>query len=242
MEAEISSFDIKKLPYTARFGIGSTKPIKRWARFTLMESGDLYWTRAIYVRKDCDSTNIHISVHHSGEIYSSRYVGSGDELKKVHSRKVGDIGGPFRGITGRHQVENGNELLEPGYLYHGLPTLTDKTQKADTQNKFVACLDEQLVNARLYYSLDLAPWTGEDKTTVYLMTGRNQLFAENDPRCHAFIFHRGNVSAVVAMKFTEGDCPIDIQLVLEADKHPHPLKRLFVEDTLTLSESTQLMV
>ncbi len=242
MEAEIRSFDIKKLPYTARFGLGSTEPIKRWARFTLMESGDLYWTRAIHVRKDVDGTNMHISVHHSGEIYSSRYVGSGDEHKKVHSRKVGNIGGPFRGITVPHQMESGNELLEPGYLYHGLPTLTDKAKKADTQNKFVACLDERLVNSRLYYSLDLVSWTGEDEITAYLMTGRNQFFAENDPRCHAFIFCWERVSIVVIMRFTDGDSPIDIQKVTEAGQNAHPLKRFFHHETLNLSESVSLKV
>lgn len=227
MAVEIRVFNIKALPYTARFGLGSTAPVKRWARFVLTDKGDLYWTRAIHVRKDVDSSNIHISIHESGEIFSSRYGVREGMLSKEASRLVGSMGSPFREITSPHQVEYGNELLERGYLYVGLPTLTEKNKKIDTQNDFVACLDELLVNSRLYYSLDLVPWTGEDEITAYLMTKRNQVFAENDPRCHVFIFCWESVSAVVTMRFTDGEDPIDMQRIAEADMHAHPLKRLF---------------
>lgn len=51
------------------------------------------------------------------------------------------------------------------------------------------------------------------------------------------IFQWENVSVVVNMKFTEGDDPIDIQEVIESDKNIHGLKRLFISETLTISES-----
>jgi len=235
METEIRSFDIKKLPYTVRFGLGSTEPIKRWGRFELGKSGDLYWTRAIDVRKDCDSTNTHTSIHESGEVHLSRYMGKGEKQKKVYSGKAADIGSTLKDITGPHQVECGNELLEPGYVYYGLPTLTQKDKKIDAQNTFVACLDEYLINSRLFYSFDLLPWTDIDKLTTYLTTKQNQSFTKDNPRCHVFTFRWGNVSAVVSIKFTGGDNPIDLQKVAEAEKNAHPLKRLFHHETLSHS-------
>ncbi|MBT9148969.1 MAG: hypothetical protein AAGB97_02670 [Dehalococcoidia bacterium] len=135
-----------------------------------------------------------------------------------------------------------NELLEPGYLYSGLPTLTDADKKTDIHNNFVACLDGRLVNSKLYYSLDLAPWAGEDKIAEYLTTKQNRLFDEDDPRCHVFIFCWGDVSVVVTMRFRDGEGPIDIQRIAEADEHTHPLKRLFHHETLELSENTRLDV
>ncbi len=240
MEAEIRLLDIKKLPYTARFGLGSTEPIKRWARFEISKSGDLYWTHGIDVRKDVDSSNIHMSIHASGKILASRYSGKGERKRKYYSSEVGEIGSPFKDITHSHQVESGNELLEPGYLYYGLPTLTEKNKKTDTQNRFVACLDELLVNSRLYFSIALVPWINEEEITAYLMTRQGQIFTENDTRCHIFIFCWERVSIVVAMRFTGGDSPIDIRKVVEADNNAKPLKRLFHHETLSLSGSVSL--
>lgn len=240
MQAEIRSFDIKKLPYTVRFGLGSIEPVKRWARFELRKSEDLYWTCAQDVRKDVDSSWIHITVHQSGEIHSSRYTGKGEEQKKVYQSEATDIGSTLKDITTPHQVVSGNELFEPGYLCYGLPTLTEKDKKTDSQNRFVACLDVLLVNSRLHYFLDLVPWISEDEIIAYLTTERNQFFAENDQRCHAFIFGWERVSIIVAMKFTDGDNPIDLQKVAEADKNAKPLKRLFHHVTLSFSESVSL--
>lgn len=232
MEAEIKSFDIKALPYRVRFGLGSTEPIKRWARFEIRHSGDLYWTRGIDVRKDFDSSNIHTSIHKSGEIFSSRYYGKGEQKRKYYSCKVGEINNPFRGVIHPYQVVSANELFEPGYLYYGLPTLTEKDK-----NRCIACLDELLVNSRLYSSITLLPWINEEEITTYLMTKQGQVFIENDSRCHLFIFYWERVSIAVIMRFTDGDSPIDIQKVVEADKNIKPLKRLFHHETLRLSES-----
>lgn len=241
MEAEIRFFDINKLPYTVRFGLGSTEPIKRWARFEMNINGDLYWTDGIDVRKDVDSSWIHTSVHRTGEIHSSRYTGKGKKQKKViHSGQVTSIGSALKDITAPHQIASGNEHFEPGYLYSGLRTVTEKDEKTDSQNRFVACLDELLVNSRLYSSLSLVPWTDEAEIISYLMTKHNQAFTENDPRCHTFIFRLERVSIVVAMKFTGGDSPVDIQKVAEADKNAHPLKRLFHHETLGFSDSVSL--
>lgn len=242
MAAEIRKFNITKLPYTVRLGLGSTEPVKRWARFVLLESGDLYWTPAIHLRKDIDNSNIHTSVHDSGKIWSSRYIGSGDEQEKICSRNAGNIGGSFQKIKRPHKVVHSEEYLEPSYLYSGLPTLTEGNKKTNSQNNFVSCLDERLVNSRLYSSLDLVPWTGEDEIIAYLMAKQNQVFDRNDPRCHVFIFCWESVSAVVTMRFTAGDGSIDIQKVVQADEHTHPLKRSFHHNVLSLSESTQLVV
>ena len=227
MQAEIRLFDIKKLPYTARFGLGSTEPIKRWVRFELRKSEDLYWTYAHNVRKDCDSTNTHISVHRSGDIYSSRYIIIEREEVRIYSSLIGDIGGPFSGITEPHTISSNNENLEPGYLYSGLPTLEKKHKKINDHNEFIPCQDGLLANSRLHSSLDLVPWTGKDEIKPYLIKKQNRIFDDKDPRCHVFIFRWGNVSAVVSMKFTNGDGPIDLQKVAEADKYAKPLKRLF---------------
>src|SRR3972149_2369662 len=140
MQAEIRSFDIKKLPYTARFGLGSIEPVKRWARFELRKSEDLYWTRAIHVRSDVDSSWIHVTVHQSGEIHSSWYTGKGEEQKKVYQSEATDIGSTLKDIKSPYQVECGSEHLVPSYVYYGLPPLTQKDKKIDAQNTFVACL------------------------------------------------------------------------------------------------------
>lgn len=242
MKAEIRSFDIQRLPYTVRFGLGSTGPIKRWARFELRESGDLYWTRAIDIRKDVDTSNIHTSIHKRGGIFSSRYSGKGEQKRKYYSCKGGNIGDSLKDITSPHLISYENELLEPGYLYYGLPTLKEKHKKIDTRNKFVACLDELLVNSRLYSSIALVPWIKEEEIIAYLVARRDQAFTENDPRCHVFIFCWERVSIVVTMRFTGGDSPIDIQKVAEADKNAHSLKRLFHHEELILSESTSLNI
>jgi hypothetical protein len=242
MEAENRLFDIETLPYTVRFGLGSTEPMKRWARFEISKSGDLYLTRGIDVRKDVDSSNIHTTIHKSGKIFSSRYSGKGEQKRKYYSCEVGEIGGPFKDVTHPHQVVSGNELFEPGYLYYGLPTLTDKDKKTDTQNRFVACLDALLVNSRLYSSIAVVPWINEEEITAYLMTKQGQVFIENDPRCHVFIFCWEHVSIAVTMRFIDGNSPLDIQKVAEADKNAHPLKRLFHHEELALSESTSLNI
>ena len=228
MFAEIREFELTTLPFVVRFGLGSIKAVKRWSRFELTESCDLYWTYAIDIRPDIDKTNTHTSVHKSGKIVLSRYQNG----KKVKSRAAGSIGASLQQITKPCEVRSGSEKLEPGYLYHGLVTLTEKDKGQGPGKVFVACLDEKLVDSRLLFSLDLLPWVSRGKVIEYVTkTNEKWPFNVDDPRSHLFIFHRGNVSAVVTMKFTEGDCPIDIQRVLEADKHTHSLKRLFVEDT-----------
>lgn len=240
MEAEIMSLDIKNLPYTARFGLGSTEPIKRWARFELKKTGDLYYILAIDLRKDEDSSWIHTSVHQSGEIHSSRYTGRGKEQKKYYSGKVGNIGDTFQNIADPYEVIHGEEHLESGYLYSGLPTLEKKHKKINDHNEFIPCLDELLVNSRLHSSLDLVPWTTKDEIKNYLISKQNRIFDDKNPRCHVFIFRWGNVSAVVSMRFTDGDGPIDLQKVAEADKNTKPLKRFFHHEKLNLSESVSL--
>jgi len=237
MEAEIRPFDIKNLPYTVRFGLGSTEPVKRWARFEISKNGELFWTRGIDVRKDVDSSNIHTIVHQSGEIHSSRYTGKGEEQKKVYQSEAKDIGSTLKDITIPHQVESGNELLEQGYLYHGLYTLAEKDKKTNTHNTFVTCLDKLLINSKLHYFIILVPWTDKAEIIAYLMTRQSHVFNEDDQRCHTFIFRWERVSIVVAMRFTDGDSLIDSQKVAEAEKNAHPLKRLFHHETLSLSES-----
>ncbi|OGO32657.1 MAG: hypothetical protein A2Z29_04770 [Chloroflexi bacterium RBG_16_56_11] len=241
MEAEIRPFDIKNLPYTVRFGLGSTEPIKRWARFEISKNGELYWTRGIDVRKDVDSSNIHTIVHQSGEIHSSRYTGKGEEQKKVYQSEATDIGSTLKDIKSPYQVECGSEHLVPSYVYYGLPPLTQKDKKIDAQNTFVACLDEYLINSRLSYSLDLLPWTKREQVIDYA-SHSTTLFNADDRRCHMYIFYYGEASIVVTMKFIEGDTPIAIQKVLEADKNRKPLKRLFQHEKLNLSESASLNV
>lgn len=193
------------------------------------------------MRKDVDSSNIHTIVHQSGEIHSSRYTGKGEEQKKViRSGQVANIGSALKDIAAPHQVVSGNELFEPGYLYYGLPTVTEKDKKAGSQNRFVACLDELLVNSRLYFTLLLVPLIDEIILISYLITEYSQTFIENDPRSHIFIFRLDRMSIVVTMRFTGGDNPIDIQKVAEADKNAHPLKRIFHHETLGLSESVSI--
>jgi hypothetical protein len=240
MQAEIRLFDIKKLPYTARFGLGSTEPIKRWATFTLEKTGDLYYILAIDLRKDKDSSWIHTSVHQSGEIRSSRYTGRGEEQKKYYSGKVGNIGDTFQNIANPYEVIHGEEYLEPGYLYSGLLTLEKKHKKINDHNEFIPCQDGLLANSRLHSSLDLVPWTGKDEIKHYLINKQNRIFDDKDPRCHVFIFRWGNVTAVVSMRFTDGNSPLDIQKVVEADKNAKPLKRLFHHEKINLSESASL--
>lgn len=242
MQAETKLLDIKKLPYTVRFGLGSTEPTKRWARFELNAKSDLYWTSAIDVRKDEDSSWIHTTVHQSGEIHSSRYTGKGKEQKKYYSGKLGNIGDSLKDITSPQVISSENELLESGYLYYGLPTLKEKHKKIDIRNMFILCLDELLVDSRLYSAITLVPWIKEEEIIAYLVTKQCQSFTEDDPRCHVFIFCWESVSIVVTMRFTDGNSPIDIQKVAEADKNAHPLKRLFHHEELILSESTSLNI
>jgi len=240
MKADITPFDIKKLPYTARFGLGSTEPIKRWATFTLKKTGDLYYILAIDLRKDKNSSWIHTSVHQSGEIRSSRYTGRGEEQRKYYSSEAGNIGNTFQNIAGPYEVIHSEENLEPGYLYSGLRKLIEKDRKTNTQNQFISCLDDKLVNSKLYSHLDLVPWTEENEIANYLINKQDHVFEGNNPRCHVFIFRWGNVSAVVSMKFTNGDSPIDLQKVAETDRNAKPLKRLFHHEKLNLSESVSL--
>lgn len=237
MPAEVREFRLTTSSFVVRFGLGSTEAVKRWARFELKRSGDLIWTQACDIRRDIDSTNTHISVHKSGEVHSSRYQGE----RKVHSHAVGNMGASFWQITKPYQVISGSELFEPGFLYYGLGTLTDNQRRQAPDRVFVACLDPQLVNSRLHYSFDLQPWVDKEKVIEYLIE-QNRPFALNDPRSHLFTFCWRHVSAVVTMKFTEGDGPIDIQQVRGAGEDIHPLKRFFFEETLALSESARLAV
>lgn len=226
MEAELKSFDITTLPYTVRFGLGSKEPIKRWARFTLEQTCDLYWTQAIYVRKDVDSSGIHTSIHKTGAIYSSRYMRSGEKQIKYYSKKVGDIGSPIQDISAPHLIIAGEEYLEPGYLYAGLPSIKERIQKRNEHNEFIPCLYDRLVSSHLHFSLDLVPWIDTGEIICYLTNKHSNKFDTNDHLCHTFIFHWYRVSVVVMIRFTGGYSPIDIQKVAEADKNIHPLKRL----------------
>jgi hypothetical protein len=222
--------------------LGSIEPIKKWARFELRTSGDIYWTSSIDVRKDCDFSNIHTSVHKSGKIFSSRYLAQHGQMVKVKSNQVGDIGGSFSGITIPHQITYGQEYLEPGFLYSGLSTLSLKDKKIDAQHVFVPCLDNNLVESRLYFSLHLVPWVDIDAISTYFIATNNLVSAEDNYRYHLFIFRVKNVSIVVCMKFTGGCSPIDVQKVAETDKNIHPLKRIYVYEKLALSESTSLNI
>ncbi len=242
MEAEIRSLDIKALPYTARFGLGSTEPIKKWARFEMGKSGDLYWTSAIHLRRDVDSSGIHISVHRSGEIRQSWYKGKGKERKKDYSDIGGNIGKSFANISEPREIIHSAENLEPSYLYYGLPTLEDKQKRKNDQSNFIPCLDNRLINSKLHSSLDLVPWIKTADIINYLEKKRNGIFNIDDPRCHVYIFCWKRVSILVTMRFIDGDGPIDIEEVAKTDKNAHPLKRLPHHEELILSESTSLNI
>ena len=227
MEAEIREFNVTTLPFVVRFGLGSTEAVKRWARFEIRKNEELLWTYASYIRKDIDSTNKHISVHKSGKIVSSIYQGKGQEQKKNPSHIVGDIGGSLRQIKKPYQVTSGIELLEPGFLYYGLDTFTDKQTRQATGEFLIPCLDNRLVNSKLHYSLDLMPWIGSDQVIAYV-SSQGRPFDMNDPRSHMFTFRCKEVAIVITMRSTEGNGPLDIQQVHVADKHKHPLKRLML--------------
>ena len=84
MKAEIREFNLTHLPFTVRFGLGSTEAVKRWARFELTKKGELLWTDAMDIRRDVDTTDKHITVHKSGRIVSSIYQGKNQGRKKIH--------------------------------------------------------------------------------------------------------------------------------------------------------------
>lgn len=102
-------------------------------------------------------------------------------------------------------------------------------------------LNNRLINSRLHFPFDVLPWTCGENVTEYV-TKENRFFDMQDPRSHAFIFCLDSVSAVVTMKFSEGDGPIDIEQVREVDRDIRPVKRLFHKDTLTLSDLAKEMV
>ena len=241
MGAEIREFNVTTLPFVVRFGLGSTEAVKRWARFEIRENEELLWTNAGDVRRDIDKTNRHISVYKSGKIVSSIYQGKGQEQKKIHSYIVGDIGGSLRQIKKPHQVTSGIELLEPGFPYYGLDTFTDKQIRQATGEILIPCLDNRLVNSKLHDSLDLVPWVGSEQVIAYV-SSQGRPFDMNDSRSHMSTFRCGQATIVITMRFTEGDGPLDIQQVTEADKNKHPLKRLIHVERLTLSESTRLAI
>ena len=228
-EGEIREFKLTP-PVVVRFGLGSTVAIKRWGRFELRQTGDMYWIDAMNIRKDVDKTNTHIALHRSGEIVSSRYVNG----EKVSSHCLGKIDARMGQAV---ELCRGQELLEPGYLYYGLKTLEE--QKKTPPAVLVECLDSKLVNSRLYYSLDIFPKVGNEKVVEYAAR-LSQPFCAGDQRSHLYIFFWGKMALAVSMRFTEGDQPIDIQRVREADSHPHTLKRLYFEENLQLSEKCSL--
>jgi len=209
-------------PVVVRFGLGSITAVKEWARFELRHTNDLYWTAAMNVRKDIDKTNTHIAIHRSGEIVRSRYVNN----MKVNSKRLGNI---FDQKTHSMEIECGKELLEPGYLYHGLKTLGH--HKKTLRAIIVECLDTKLVNSRLSYALQIFAETG-NKQAIKHAASLGESFCASDRRSHLYIFFWRNMALALSMTFTEGDQPIDVQMVHEADSHPHKLKRLFSEDTL----------
>lgn len=225
MKAEIREFNLTHLPFTIRFGLGSTEAIKRWARFKITKKDELFWIDAMDIRRDVDSTDTHISVHKNGKIVSSIYQGKSQERRKIYSHRVGDIGNAFRQIIEPHQVTSGNYHLQPSFLYCGLETLTDEQIREASGEIFVPCLDNRLVNSKLYYSLDLLPWVANEQVIAYASI-HGRPFDINDPRSHMFIFRYGQAAIVITMRFNEGDEPIDIKQVTEADKDRHPLKRL----------------
>lgn len=228
-EGEIREFKLTP-PVVVRFGLGSTVAVKQWARFELRPTNDLYWTDAINIRKDVDKINTHVSLHRSGEIVSSRYANG----EKVSSHHVGKIDARMGQAV---ELRRGQELLEPGYLYYGLKTLG--WQKVTPHAILVECLDGKLVNSRLYYSLDIFPKVGNEKVAEYAAR-LSQPFCTGDQRNHLYIFFWGKMALAVSMRFTEGDQPIDVQRVREADSHPHTLKRLYFEENLQLSEKCSL--
>ena len=234
MVAEIKEFHLTTPDFVISFGLGSAEPVKKWSRFKVTKSGDLYWTHAINIRRDIDRTDTHTSIHKSGAIVSSRYQGS----KKVRAHFGNGIGASFQEIKKPYKVLSGNERFEHGYLYHGLVTLTDNDKRQSIKKLLIPCLDENLVNSKLDYSFYLLPWVISEKVTEYVIK-QNQAFEVEDSRSHLFIFCCGGISLAVSIKFTEGDGPIDNQCVIEADKDIHPLKRLFHEDTIIISDAAR---
>lgn len=219
--AEIKEFNVTIPRLIVRFGLGSTEAVKRWARFEI-KNDELLWTSSMDIRRDADTTNSHISVHKSGQVVSSRY----QKGKKIASHSRGSIGGSLGQIAEPYQVVSGHELFEPGYLYYGLVTRRDKEKGKAHSNVFVPCLDNKLVNSRLHFSFDLLPWANSEKVIEYA-TRQSPPFCTDDRRSHMYIFYWGKVPVVVTMKFTDGDGPLDIQRVCEADKYIHSLKRLY---------------
>lgn len=233
--AEVREFTLTKLPVAARFGLGSTEAIKRWSRFTVGKTGDLYWVNALYIRADIDKTNEHLSVHGSGQIMTSLYQGR----QKIDSRPHGNLGCSLREITKPYHVTSGQEFLEPGYLYYGLVTLHGKDKVSTPDSIPITCLDDKIVNSRLHYSFDLLPWTKCEQVINYATQSKTP-FNLDDQRSHIYIFYYEKASIVITMKFTEGNEPINIQKLHEADQHPQSLKRLLYHETLSLSESVSL--
>jgi len=233
--AEIKMLNITGIPFEVRFGLGSEIPIKRWSRFKLNANGDFTWTRSFDIRRDESNTDIHISFHKSGKVVLSRY----QHNKKVYSSVLQTTGSSLEDIKQPVNIESGNELFELGYFYHGLKTVQDKDMKQTPKRAFIACREDRLINSRLYYSVDILPWTDRSNVRDYV-TKTNSFFNTQDPRCHLFIFRLTSVSIVVTMGFTEGDSPVDVQHVHESDQHIHPLKRLFHHEGLALSDSVAL--
>ena len=137
------------------------------------------------------------------------------------------------------RVKNGNELFQPDHFYHNLVTIQNRDTKITLGSTFVECLDSRIINSRLHYSCEILPWTSIENVVEYVTT-KNLYFNIEDPRSHLYIFCRGDVSVAVTMKFMEGDGAVDIQKVYEIDKHKRPLKRLFLEETLGISDSVKI--
>ncbi|MEE8414115.1 MAG: hypothetical protein V3R96_06145, partial [Dehalococcoidales bacterium] len=133
------------------------------------------------------------------------------------------------------EIIHGQELLEPDYFYHGLKTI----EEGEKTTLLIECLDDMLVKSRLYYSLAIFSRIQKEKIIEYY-AGLSQPFCADDQRSHLYIFPCKKITLAVTMRFAEGDQPIDVHAVNEADRHPHKLKRMLLEENLHLSEKCSL--
>jgi hypothetical protein len=191
--------------------LGSDRPTKVWAKVRFGKSGDLYWMCDTV--KDVDRTDEHMSLHRSGEVWST---------VQGKRRKAMAIGS-----TNPKEVQSGTERLEEGYLYHWLPTF----QKAEAREEVAVCLDLSIVGSTLKCTVDML--NGEDGEAIGNVIGKR--LNVNDPRSHALVFYHQGRTLILCLHFDGGTGPIEQSKVDEADSLVHQKKKLFAFDELHVS-------
>lgn len=191
--------------------LGSDRPAKVWAKVRFGKDSDIYWMYDTV--KDVDRTDEHMSLHRSGEVWST-VQGRRRKAMPIDSSNL-------------REVQSGTARLEEGDLYHWLPTF----QKGGPKEEIVVCLDSDIVGSTVRFTVDLL--NGEDSKAIDNVIDKR--LDVNDPRSHALVFHHQGRTLIVCLHFDGGMGPIEPSKVLEADSSGNEKKKLFVFDRLTIS-------